>query len=96
MATATLSETVHGVAQDIREKIEDFDPKELLSVAEETARTLRRKMPLEELRVKAADCIKGQPLQAVGVALIGGLVIGAVVGRLLSAARAGTGDSLVS
>jgi len=96
VATATLSETLHGVTEDIREKIEAFDPEELLSVAEETARTLRRKMPVEELRVKAADCIKGQPLQAVGVAFVGGLVIGAVVGRLLSAPRTGTGDSLVS
>lgn len=96
MASATLSETVHGLTEDIRQKMEAFDPEELLSVAEETARTVRRQMPVEELRDKASDCIKGQPLKAVSVAFIGGLLIGAVVGRLLSAPRATTGDSLVS
>jgi ElaB/YqjD/DUF883 family membrane-anchored ribosome-binding protein len=96
MATATFSETVQGVAEDIREKIEDFDPEELLSVAEETARKLRSKMPVEELRGRAAECIKGQPFTAVSVAFVGGLLLGAVVGRLAGAPTARTGDSLVS
>lgn len=94
MATATLSEKVHDAAEHIREKLEDFDPEELLSVAEETARDLRRKVP--DLRGRAAECIKGQPLQAVAVAFIGGLLIGALVRGLARTSGVQTGDSLVS
>jgi hypothetical protein len=96
MATATLSEKVHDAAENIRERLEDFDPEELLSVAEETARDLRRKVPIGDLRGRAAECIKGQPLQAVAVAFMGGLLIGALVRGLTRASGVQTGDSLVS
>jgi ElaB/YqjD/DUF883 family membrane-anchored ribosome-binding protein len=87
---------VQDAVENIRETLDEFDPEELLSVAEETAHELRRKVPVEDLRGRAAECIKGQPLQAVGVAFIGGLLVGALVARLAAAPVPRTGDSLVS
>ena len=95
MATATLSQKVQDAVENIRETLDEFDPEELLSVAEETAREFRSKVPVENLTGRAIDCIKAYPLQAVGVAFVGGLLMTAILGWL-TAPAAQTGDSLVS
>jgi hypothetical protein len=95
MATATLTEKVQDVAERFRERVEDFDPEELLSVAEETARKLRQQVPVQNLRAKAIDRVKGRPFAALGFAFVAGALLGVVVGRL-AAPCARTGDTLVS
>jgi hypothetical protein len=96
MATATLTEKLQDVAATVREKVEDFDPEELLSVAEETARKLRDQAPVNELKARALDRIKQRPFAALGVAFVAGAALGAVAGRMCAVACQKTGDSMVS